>query len=119
MPNLRILQLLYFNQYIIKELVKMERLIESYDEFKNSQKLNEKLIKAPDGGFKRKDIEKILKKEKDCSLYIDSLNKTYFITPYMHDSGKLEGANEETLKAADKSGKKYDIKYKDISSITV
>lgn len=97
----------------------MERLIESYDEFLNSQKVYEKLIKAPDEGFTKKDIEKILKKERDCAVYLGSLNKTYYITPYMHDSGKLEGANEETLKVADKSGKKYDISYKDISSITV
>lgn len=95
----------------------MERIIESFDEFKNQ--LNEKLIKAPDMGFTKEDVEKILKKDNDISIYVDRDKANYFITPHMHNNGKLEKGNKDVFFPLTKAGKAVQVKFKDISSITL
>jgi len=94
----------------------MERIIESFEEFNNS--LNEKLIKAPDNGFTKDDVEKILKSKKDVSIYVDRDKVNYFIAPHMHIKGKLEKGNDEYFFPLNKAGKSVQVKFEDISSIT-
>ena len=94
----------------------MERIIESFDEFKDN--LNEHLIKAPKGGFTKEDIEKILKRDGDISVYVERDKANYFIVPHMHIKGKLEKGDDEKFFPLTKAGKAVQVKFEDISSVT-
>lgn len=90
------------------------KLIESFDEF-----LNERKINAPKNGFKKLDIEKILKTNKDISLYSDTMKQYFYITPYMHINGKIHDTDGQILIVLDGNGRKVTIKYSDISYILI
>jgi hypothetical protein len=94
----------------------MERIIESFEEFNKG--LNEKLIKTPKGGFTKDDVEAILKKDGDISLYVERDKATYFVVPHMHIKGKLEKGDDEKFFPLNKAGKAVQVKFEDISSIT-
>jgi hypothetical protein len=87
----------------------------------NDNKVFETVIKAPHNGFSKIDLENLLRKHRDLEIIYDDANgngtESYFITPYMHINGKIEGANDTTFLAADKKGKESELKYKNVTSI--
>lgn len=98
--------------------------IKTYEQFKNasyitSKMLNvneSKVISVPHGGFTLKEIESILKKEKDIEL--STSTATLYITPYMHRKGKLSDADENSLFAVDSNGREVEVSFDDIVSVT-
>jgi hypothetical protein len=80
-----------------------------------TENLNEGRISMPIGGFTKSDIEKILKKDKDIAFF--AKNKHFYITPYMHNKGKLEDADDNSFFAIDKDGDELEINFKDIEFI--
>lgn len=96
----------------------MDILIESYDEFKNNEELNEKVYRAPKAGFTKADIEKILKDKGDLSLYVELDKATYYVAPYMHVKGKLEKGDNDIFFPVNNAGKTVQVNFSDISFIT-
>ena len=77
----------------------------------------EKKISMPLGGFTKSMIEKLLKKHKDIEIVTNSGH--WYITPYMHKSGKLDDATEISFFAINKDGEETEIKFKDIKFIEI
>jgi len=90
----------------------------NFVQISESNEINEKSnTLAPKDGFKRADIEKILKKEKDFAFTVEYMNKPLYITPYMHKNGKLEDADENSFFARDLEGEEYEVNFKHIELI--
>ena len=89
------------------------KYIPTFSEFLNEKNsVNEKRYKAPRKGFTKKEIEKILKKENDLSLFVNG--KHYFIPAHMHNNGRLDDADNDTLFAVDQDGEEHELAFKDI-----
>ena len=80
--------------------------------------INEKYYKAPRAGFKKSDIEKILKKVKDLAVQLMN-GEEYYISPFMHDKGKLDPdyADDNSIFLTDQDGDDIEVKYSEISQL--
>ena len=98
----------------MKKLKSIEQFI--FEKYEN--KLFEGKVEKPKNGFKKIDIENLLRKHRDLEIKTDD-GTSYFITPYMHINGKIDNATDKVTYAVDKKGKEAEIEYSSISSIHV
>lgn len=64
-------------------------------------------------------LEKILKKEKEIEIITGSGTSSWYITPYMHNKGRLEDADQESFFAIDKDGEEREIYFEDVVSYII
>jgi hypothetical protein len=83
---------------------------------KKFTQLYEKKITDSSGDFTKERIEGLLKSHNEIDL-ITNKGDRYFITPFMHQKGKLSKASDIALAALTKSGKQVEVLYGDIKTI--
>lgn len=83
---------------------------------KKFTQIYEKKVTDSSGDFTRERIEGFLKKHNEIDLITDKGDR-YFITPFMHQNGKLSKASNIATSALTKSGKQVEVLYSDIKTI--
>lgn len=78
--------------------------------------LLEKKITDSTGNFTKEKLEGLLKSHNEIDLITDK-GERYFITPFMHQKGKLSKASDIAVAALTKGGKQVEVLYSDIKLI--
>jgi uncharacterized protein with ATP-grasp and redox domains len=78
--------------------------------------LFEKKITDSNGVFDKQRIENLLKTHNEIDLITDK-GERFFITPFMHQKGKLSKASDVAVAALTKGGKQIEVLYSDIKTI--